>query len=74
MNLGNRGPGDKPWPEAARAARPYGRGNAAHAAFSRPSWRRARGPVCPLSGPVPDFVFFAPDLYRISPLGQWLFM
>ena len=35
-HLGNRGPGDKPWPEARRAARPYGRGNEAMAAFSRP--------------------------------------
>ena len=33
---GNRGPGDKPWPEAARAPWPYGRENAARAAFSWP--------------------------------------
>ena len=39
---GNRGPGDKPWPKARRAPRPYGRGNAAQAAFSRPYGGRAR--------------------------------
>ena len=42
---------------------------AAHAAL-----RAARGPVCPLSGPVPDFVFAAPDFDKSDPLGQWLFM
>ena len=40
---------------------------AAHAAL-----RAARGPVCPLSGPVPGFGFAAPDFDRISSLGQWL--
>ena len=39
---GNRGPGDKPWPEAARATRPYCRENAANAAFPRPYGRAAR--------------------------------
>ena len=39
----NRGPGDKPWPEAARAPRPYGRGNAAQATFPWPYGGRARG-------------------------------
>ena len=39
---GNRGPGDKPWPKTRCAPRPYGRGNAAWASFSRPLGGRAR--------------------------------
>ena len=30
----------------------------------------ARGPFCPLSGPVPGFVFAAPGFDRTSSLGQ----
>ena len=60
---GNRGPGDKPWPEAARAPRPM----AARAAL-----RAARGPICPLSASVPGFGFAAPCFDKISLLDQWL--
>jgi len=34
--------------------------------------RAARGPVCPLSGPMPGFGFAAPDFDESALLGQWL--
>ena len=43
---GNRGPGDKPWPEAARAACPHGCENAAFAAFPWQCFCGARGAAC----------------------------
>ena len=58
---GRGGPGDKPWPEAARAPRPYGRGNVAWAAFSRPLGGRARGAsshVQPSLSPVSSGAWF----------------
>ena len=41
---------------------------------ARAALRAARGPFCPLSGPVPGFVFAAPGFDKSAPLGQWLFM
>ena len=58
------GQGTGPGPKRGR-----GRG---HTRAARAALRAARGPVCPLSGPVPGFVFAAPSFYRISSLGQWL--
>ena len=58
------GQGTGPGPKRGR-----GRG---HTRVARAALRAARGSVCPLSGPVPDFVFVAPDFHRISSLGQWL--
>ena len=58
------GQGTNPGPKRGR-----GRG---HPGAARAALRAARGPVYPLSGPVPGFIFAAPGIYRISSLGQWL--
>ena len=68
---GRGGPGDKPWPKTQSQKRSPGH---VFAAILGPRARRfeLRGPVCPLSGPVPGFWFTASDFDRISSLGQWL--
>ena len=60
--IGTRGPGDKPWPEARRAPRPYDRENAARAAFPRPCSGRARGVLSRAQS----------FLSRVSPCSQYL--
>ena len=67
----NRGPGDKPWPEGARAPRLGPRFRGPLVAV-RATHRVARGPFCPLSVPEPGFDFAAPGFDEISLLGQWL--
>ena len=58
------GQGTNPGPKRGRS-----RG---HTVAARAALRAARGPVCPLSGPVPGFYFAALGFHRISSLGQWL--
>ena len=69
MHQGKGGQEDNPWPEARRAPRPYGRGNAALATFPRPCQGGAR-PVHLIFW-IRDLMPWADKIFSLKLMTTW---